>query len=228
MVSRTYICEKFYISDAMKRHKSIFGLLLLFMGVLTSCGEHEVLQAVEEQKVLLKDYQAAMDAQREKKPQRTNDQTQLAENYGEKGHDRREGDEYYYEEGFSNYPEYDLKIGKLYVLSHDYESDCCTLKFYFGTLPIKDVLQFFENQQFSIYFYDDQGNCIYKYDMYTDHKQKTGHYYYQIGDPIKIPCYYCERCASLRVSFHSFRGLEWLDNRSEQPFHSYSHHHWYN
>jgi hypothetical protein len=223
-----YICEKFYVSDAMERHKSIFGLLLLFMGLLTSCGEPEVLQAVEEQEVLLKDYHAAMDAMRAKKPQRTNDQTQVTENYGEKGHDRREGDEYFYDEGFSYYTEYDLEIGKLYVLSHDYESDCCILKFYFGTLPIKDVLQFFDNQQFCISFYDNRGNCIYKYDMWHHHIANTGHFFYMVGDPIKIPCIICENCFSINVSFYIYRGKEWLEKSWQQHFYSYSGHHGYN
>lgn len=116
----------------MKRYNSLYWLLLLFVGLLTSCEEYEVLQVLEEEQeavqavsdeqevAMLVDYQAAMDAQRAKKPQRTNSQTEETENYGEKGRDRRDW--------FHNWSNERLKsldtgsvlsIGELYAIDPD-------------------------------------------------------------------------------------------------------------
>ncbi|MBQ6038399.1 MAG: hypothetical protein IJL37_07030 [Bacteroidaceae bacterium] len=139
----------------MKRHKSLFGLLLLFVGLLTSCEEHEVLQAVEEveeQEVHLKDYQATIDAQRGKKPQRTNDQTQATENYGEKGHDRRGTNNEYYGLSFKYADrKYDnMNIGELYVIDWNIDDELYTFKFFFP-----EVLGYswkeFENSEVIVY-----------------------------------------------------------------------------
>lgn len=185
----------YYVCDAMKRHKNLFGLLLLFVGLLTSCEEHEVLQVVEEQEVLLKDYQAAMDAMRAKKPQRTNDQTQQAESYGEKGHDRRD----YMDWELSNIaitPIIPLHIGYLYVVSHNHDEGECSLRFFWGMSDYtSDFLRMINNRPLKIDFYE-KGRHKTADSIYTLSSQV-----FQRDDTFVIPSDVCERTDV--VGFHS-------------------------
>ena len=119
----------------MKRYNSLYWLLLLFVGLLASCEEHEGLQVVEEEQeaLQLKDNQAIMDAMRAKQPQRTNDKTQATENYGEKGHDRRGTNNEYYGLSFKYADrKYDnMNIGELYVIDWNIDDELYTFKFFF-------------------------------------------------------------------------------------------------
>ena len=139
----------------MKKYKSIYWLLLLFGGLLISCNEEsEVLQVVEEEQeaILLKDYQSVVDAQRGKKPQRTNDQTQQAESYGEKGRDRRGTNNEYYGVSFkyTDRKYNNMNIGELYVIDWHIYDELYTFKFFFP-----EVLGYswkeFENSEVVVY-----------------------------------------------------------------------------
>jgi len=119
----------------MKKQKGTYWLWLILVGMLTSCGEPEALQAIEEQterEALLKDYQSAMDAQRGTKPRTSKGQVDVTENYGEKGHDRRDlAENEEFRIGYLD-PLAELKIGDLYVVNKDNDTDYYNFRFYFG------------------------------------------------------------------------------------------------
>lgn len=157
---------------------------------------------------------------------------QLTDHRGEKGRDHRDDFTYNYTTDFNNYPYPEiLEIGKLYVLKHDHESNQCILKFYFGSMPIQDVMDFYDNQYIHISFYSSKGTCqdyiIYSYDYNSDHLLNTGHRLYRIGDPIIIPGSVCEQCSSIYVSLSSKEDENWREHCGwYQPFYSFIYHHW--
>lgn len=117
---------------------------------------------------------------------------------GQKGRDHREGI-IYYNQAFKNYPDpSSLEIGKLYPVYHDHQSNQCVFMFYFGEVPIEDVIQFYSHKLLLIEFYDinNEPYCMYNQ---TDHVFFTGNYYYEVGDPIILPSDVCENCASFKV-----------------------------
>ena len=164
----------------MKRHKSIYWLLLLLFGILTSCEEHEVLQVIEEQEtVLLKDNQAVIDAQRGKKPQRTNDQTQQAESYGEKGHDRRDNNS-----KWNNIFDITAPVARLKVIEVN-EFGEYVMILVFGSCYMHEEIEYaFEGRTLKLYFINETGQKVNDF-MMDD---------YHIGDTFFIPSNIFEDC----------------------------------
>ena len=171
----------------MKRRKSRYWLLLLLSGLLVSCGEEsEVLQAVEEEQeaILLKDYQAVVDAQRGKKPQRTNEQTQQVENYGEKGHDRRDIEFECY--GIFNSEE---PLARLYLVEHNEQTGDLTVGFIFGPYLEDAIIYAFEGRRVEILFYDREGEYIEEIECSE----------YHIGDYLSIPYNCYKDCQTIQI-----------------------------
>ena len=166
----------------MKRHKSIYWLLLLLGCLFVSCGEEsDVLQAVEEEQeaVLMKDYQAVMDAQRGKKPQRTNNQTQQAESYGEKGHDRRDNNS-----KWNNIFDITAPVARLKVIEVN-EFGEYVMKLVFGSCYMHEEIEYaFEGRTLKIYFINETGQKVNVF-MMDD---------YHIGDTFSIPSNIFEDC----------------------------------
>ena len=165
----------------MKRHKNLFGLLLLFVGLLASCEEHEGLQVVEEEQeaLQLKDNQAIMDAMRAKKPQRTSDQTQQAENYGEKGHDRRDNNS-----KWNDIFDITAPVARLKVIEVN-EFGEYVMQLVFGSCYMHEEIEYaFEGRTLKVNFINETGKKVDDY-IIDD---------YHIGDIFSIPSNIFEDC----------------------------------
>ena len=195
----------------MRRHKNIYWLLLLIGCLFVSCSEDfEVLQAVEEEQeaVLLKDFQAVMDAVRAKKPQRTNDQTQQAENYGEKGPDRRDNIDWELSR-IALTPIIPLNIGYLYVINHNHDEGECSLRFFWGMSDnIDDFLHMINNLPLKIDFYE-KGSKKSTDSIYTLSSQA-----FQRDDTFVIPSDICERTDVVKFQSTLWNGytMEWTQS----------------
>lgn len=166
----------------MKRHKSIYWLLLLLGGLLVSCNEEsEVLQAVEEEQEAVKliDYQVALDAIRAKKPLRTNNQTQQAENYGEKGHDRRDNNSKWNDIFDLNAPVARVKVIEVNEFGE------YVMKLVFGSCYMHEEIEYaFEGRTLKLCILNETGQKVNNY-IIDD---------YHIGDTFSIPSDIFEDC----------------------------------
>jgi len=195
------------------KNRKIIGLLALLWGLTAlSCSNEtdEVLDKVLAEVESTSLTKLSEDALRSVNPDQKGGSSTISNHKGQKGHDRRDGEDYIYRSN-QGVDVSDKEIGYLYPVSHSHSFDQCSFQFFFGPIPLADVTKLYDHSKVKVkFFYDEfdylpglgvalaERELIYIYDV-SSHLRCYKRSEYHVGDFITIPCIACECANSMEV-----------------------------